>query len=274
MISTMLNFVYAAVMIWLCCFSAPELSKQSISIKGISVHGFVEPLNEILSFRIAGFTENDQTSVSHAIWNQLLQKYVGTDGKVNYRGLKKDVSKLDAYLAILEKNHPADNWKKEEKMAFWINAYNAFTVKLIVDNYPVSRIMNLDGGKTWDIKRIKTGGKSYSLNNIEHDILRAQFKDARIHFALNCAAKSCPPLFNQAFTADNLEASLQRLTANFINNKKFNNITTQGIWISKIFDWYANDFGNLIEYLNRYSTVKIDRNTKVSYLNYDWNLNE
>ena len=88
----------------------------------------------------------------------------------------------------------------QKKMAYWINVYNAFTIKMIVDNYPVSSITKLHGGKPWDVKWIELGEKKYSLNEIEHNILRPQFKDARIHFAVNCAAQSCPPILNKAWT--------------------------------------------------------------------------
>jgi hypothetical protein len=211
---------------------------------------------------------------SHDAWDKLLQQYVSAAGKVNYAGFKKDKAKLETYLDILQKNAPQNDWSRAEKMAFWINAYNAFTVKLIVDNYPVSSIMKLDGGKPWDRKWINIGGKSYSLNNIENDILRPQFKDARIHFAVNCAAKSCPPLLNRAWTAANLESNFEKQARAFINNPNFNKISAKEVEVSKIFEWYASDFGNLIEYLNKYSATKINANAKVKYREYDWALNE
>lgn len=211
---------------------------------------------------------------SHEAWDKLLQQYVSDAGKVNYAGFKKDKAKLEAYLTILQKNPPQNDWSRADKMAFWINAYNAFTVKLIVDNYPISSIMKLDGGKPWDVKRIDIGGKNYSLNNIENDILRPQFKDARIHFAVNCAAKSCPPLLNRAWTAANLESNFEKQAKAFINNTNFNKISAKEVEVSKIFEWYAADFGNLIEFLNKYATTKIDAGAKVKYREYDWALNE
>jgi len=211
---------------------------------------------------------------SHEDWDKLLKQYVSATGKVDYAGFKKDKTKLEAYVAVLQKNHPQNDWPRAEKMAFWINAYNAFTVKLIVDNYPISSIMKLDGGKTWDVKRINIGGKNYSLNNIENDILRPQFKDPRIHFAVNCAAKSCPPLLNRAWTAANLESNFEKQAKAFINNPDFNKISAKEVEVSKVFEWYAEDFGNLVEYLNKYSTTKINANAKVKYRDYDWALNE
>ncbi|MBK8705831.1 MAG: DUF547 domain-containing protein [Saprospiraceae bacterium] len=103
-------------------------------------------------------------------------------------------------------------------MAFWINVYNVFTIKLIADNYPLKSIMNLDGGKTWDVERIKIGGELYSLNQIENEIIRPQFKDPRIHFALNCAAKSCPPLYDKAYLPSQLDQQLDERTRSFVNS--------------------------------------------------------
>ncbi|MEO1449971.1 MAG: DUF547 domain-containing protein, partial [Bacteroidota bacterium] len=117
---------------------------------------------------------------SHALWNQLLQTHVSAAGKVNYKGFQADRVKLDRYLNILATQPPTDDWSRADKMSFWINAYNAFTVKLILDNYPLKSIRDIE--KPWDTSFITIGGKSYTLNDIEHKILRPQFKDPRIHF--------------------------------------------------------------------------------------------
>ncbi len=222
--------------------------------------------------------ENESVSsnppFTHDKWDQLLRKYVSTSGKVNYKGLKADKAELESYLKYLQENQIQDNWSKAKKMAYWINAYNAFTIKLIVDNYPVSSITKLYNGKPWDQKWIKLDGQTYNLNNIENDILRPQYKDARIHFAVNCAALSCPPILNQAWTENNLNQLLEKQAKAFINNPKFNTIESNEIEISKIFEWYAVDFGNIVDYLNRYSKTKISANAKVKYKEYDWALNE
>ncbi len=211
---------------------------------------------------------------SHEAWDKLLQKYVNAEGKVNYKGFKEAKVALQQYLDSLTANPVQPSWTKAEKMAYWINAYNAFTIKMIVDNYPTSSIMKLHNGKAWDVKWIKIGDKTYTLNNIENDILRPQFKDARIHFAVNCAAKSCPPILNRAWTPDNLNKFLEQQAKAFINNSKYNKITADAVQVSKIFEWYAGDFNNIIEYLNKYSTTKINTTAKVSYVEYDWALNE
>ncbi len=214
------------------------------------------------------------TPPSHEAWDALLKKYVSATGKVNYKGLKTDKTKLEEYLKTLSGNAPEESWSKADQMAFWINAYNAFTIKLVVDNYPLSSINKLHGGKPWDHKWIKIGSKTYSLNNIENDILRPQFKDARIHFAVNCAAKSCPPLLNAAWTASNLNSNLDAQAKKFINNTAFNKLSEKKVEVSKIFEWYAEDFGNLPTFINKYASTKVGAKVKVVYQEYDWSLNE
>lgn len=211
--------------------------------------------------------------LTHTIWDGLLKKYVSATGKVNYKALKTD-KKFDTYLQLLKDNPIQHNWSRNQKMAYWINAYNAFTIKLIVDNYPVSSITKLHGGKPWDHKWIQLGEKTYTLNDIEHKILRPQFKDARIHFAVNCAATSCPPVLNKAWTASNLNSNLERQTKLFINNGAFNSISDKKVELSKIFEWYKEDFGELIAYINKYANSKAKDGAEISFKEYDWALNE
>lgn len=213
-------------------------------------------------------------AISHEAWDKLLRQYVSADGKVNYPGFQKSKADLTTYLEYLAKNPVQETWSKNEKMAYWINAYNAFTIKLILNNYPTTSITKLHEGKPWDVKWIKLGDKTYTLNNIENDILRPQFKDARIHFAINCAAKSCPPLLNRAWTAENLQKYLDQQTKAFVNNQQFNKISASEVQLSKIFEWYASDFGNMVEFLNQYTTLKISPKALVKYVEYDWALNE
>ncbi len=217
--------------------------------------------------------EEEIPGFSHTIWDELLRKYVTASGKVNYKGIKAERAKLDTYIDLLSQNGIQNGWSRNEKMAYWINAYNAYTVKLIIDNYPVSSITKLHGGSPWKVKLATLGGKKYTLDQIENEILRPRFKDARIHFAVNCAAKSCPPLLNRAWTADKLNQYFEQQARGFINNDQYNQISANEVKVSKIFDWYKADFGNLIEYLNKYSKVTIQPDAKISYLEYNWALN-
>lgn len=211
---------------------------------------------------------------THAGFDTLLQQFVSNDGKVNYKGLLQQKVALDAYCQMLSDNPVQDDWSKSEKMAYWINAYNAFTLKLIVDHYPTTSILNFDNGKTWDVKRIRLGSRKYSLNQIENDILRPEFKDARIHFAINCAARSCPPLWNRAYTAENLETALETRTRAFINDLKYNTLTASSARVSKIFEWYSADFGDLRAFLNQYAEQEISKTAAIKFQEYNWSLNE
>lgn len=221
-----------------------------------------------------GNTITTTKSLDHKIWNDLLQKYVSKKGNVNYSGFKKDEAKLDLYLNSLSKNSPENNWSKNAVLAYWINAYNAFTVKLILDNYPLKSIKDIK--KPWDLKFIVLADKTYSLGDIEHKILR-KMNEPRIHFAINCASYSCPNLLNKAYTAGALEKQLESVSKSFINDGSKNYITTNSIEISEIFNWFSKDFktkGSLIDFLNRYSAIKINENAKIKYKNYNWNLNK
>lgn len=208
---------------------------------------------------------------SYKNYDAFLKKYVNKSGNVSYKKIKK--SELESVVKEFQAATPQKTWSKNEQLAYWLNAYNLFTIKLITDKYPVRKITDLDNGKPWDVKRIELAGQKYSLNQIENDIIRPTFKDARIHFAINCAAASCPPLLNTAFTASNVQTLLEQRTKFFVTSKS-NTLAENKVKISKIFDWYKADFGDVLVFLNKYSTVKIAKNASVEYVDYDWNLNE
>jgi hypothetical protein len=221
--------------------------------------------------------------VTHELWDALLQKHVRTDGMVDYKGFVRDSNELNRYLRVLESAHPNDkSWSRNEQMAYWINAYNAYTIQLIVRNYPVASIKDIKGGiafvnSVWDMKFIRIQGFTYDLNNIEHNILRPVFKDARIHAAINCASFSCPKLFPEAYTADKLDAQLDTAMRGFVNDRLRNRISPEKAEISEIFKWFKGDFerdGSLRDFLNKYSEVKITEKTDISHIDYDWALNE
>ena len=209
----------------------------------------------------------------HDAFDTLLKKYVSAAGKVDYKNFKNDKAALETYIQTLSENMPTDKTAKTDKLAYWINAYNAFTLKLILDNYPLSKITDLDGGKTWDVRRFALGGKKYSLNDIENTILRPM-GEPRIHFALNCAAKSCPPLYNEAFVASKLNVQLDSRARKFVNDTNANNLKGSEIKISKIFDWYGKDFDNVVDFINHYAVVKVKSDVKIGFGEYDWRLNE
>lgn len=225
------------------------------------------------------------TPPSHQIWDQLVKTHVKPNGMVDYKEFIKDKAKLEQYLKLISENAPdRKTWSKNQQLAYWINAYNAFTVKLIVDNYPTQSIRDL-GPKlkiplikdVWHYKFFKIGGVESSLDEIEHSIIRKEFDEPRIHFAINCASVSCPPLLNEAFVPEKLDSQLQKVAITFINDPTRNKITPDAVQISSIFLWFKGDFtkkGSLIDFLNLYSKVKIKSNAKISHLDYNWNLNE
>jgi hypothetical protein len=234
---------------------------------------------------LAGMATASPAAVDHSSYDKLLKKYVSAKGLVNYKGLKANQQELNSYLDLLSKSAPAASWSKADQMAFWINAYNAYTIRLVLDHYPVSSIKDI-GSKIkipfvttpWAIKFFSIGGEKMSLDNIEHGILRKKYNDPRIHFALVCASMSCPSLRPEAYTAAKLESQLDDQARDFLNNPAKNKISAASAQLSKYFDWYKGDWeknGQSVEkWVNKYSTTKIDAKTKVSYLDYNWSLNE
>tara|TARA_R110001592_G_scaffold102829_1_gene290005 strand:+ start:107 stop:814 length:708 start_codon:yes stop_codon:yes gene_type:complete len=219
-----------------------------------------------------------QSKAQTSIFNDLLQKHVSKNGIVDYKSFKTEEQKLDTFLSYLEITSPEKTWSKNKQKAFWINAYNAYTIKIILENYPLKSIMDIkqEGNSAWKIPFAKVGGKTYTLDYIEHEILRKTVFDPRIHVGVNCASGSCPKLSNTAFTEENIDSELSRLMKDFINDSSRNKISKDSIEISSIFHWFKDDFtknGSLITYLNTYSKTEINTNAKISYLKYDWSLN-
>lgn len=226
---------------------------------------------------------------THQQYDNLLRKNVSNDGKVNYPGFIRDSLQLNQYLKTLGSNPPDEkSWTKNEQMAYWINAYNAFTIQLIIKYYPLKSIQDIGSSikvpfvnTPWDIKFIKIGKDRLDLNNIEHGILRQKFSDPRIHMALVCASKSCPRLLNEAYAPERLDKQLNAQCVTFINDNSRNRLAVQNAALSMIFKWYAADFNKngpdmsgLVSFLNKYSRVKLKPDTRITYLQYDWTLNE
>lgn len=223
---------------------------------------------------LAVFQKAEAQAVNYNSWNLFLQEHVNSFGEVDYEGIKADKQSLLASLDIFTKTKPDTSWSETETLAYWINAYNAFTIKLIIDNYPIKSIKDIKN--PWDQKFIPIGNHLMSLNEIEHDILR-KMNEPRIHFAIVCASKSCPKLLNEAYLYSKLDLQLTVATEEFLSNETKNNISKDQIVISKIFKWFADDFtqnGSLIEFLNQYSNIEISPKAKKSYMDYSWSLND
>lgn len=213
-------------------------------------------------------------TTDHSDWDTLLKQYVDDQGDVDYMAFARDAQKLEAYLAMLAKNPIAEKASKNEKLAYYINLYNAGTIQLILENYPLKSIKDIS--RPWDKDRVSIGDTTYSLGDLEHKILR-KMDEPRIHFAINCASYSCPRLLNEAFTAAKMEAQLEESAVAFVNDPKRNKIAKGSAQVSQIFKWFNKDFtasGSLAEYLNRYSKTALVPKAKINYLDYDWSLNE
>ncbi|WP_306644169.1 DUF547 domain-containing protein [Sanyastnella coralliicola] len=206
------------------------------------------------------------------IWDRVLKRHVTTDGRVDYAGIKVD-KEFSQVVSLFQKQIPDGTWTKNESLAYWMNAYNVFAIKLVVDHYPVKSINDIDN--PWKQKTIKIAGKSYSLDQIENEIIRPTFKDARIHFGINCASESCPPISRTAFTGTNVNSELDRLARAFMKDTKRNKFQGSSAQVSKIFEWFSVDFekeGGVIAFMKKHG-ANIENGANLSYLDYDWSLN-
>jgi hypothetical protein len=219
-----------------------------------------------------------QSEAQRDVFNALLKTYVSKQGNVDYKGLRKNRALLDLYLKHLEKTVPGKKWSATKAKAFWINAYNAYTIKLILDSYPLKKITDIKrkGRNAWKIPFAVIGKKTYSLDYIEHKILRRWHDDPRIHVAINAASKSGPRFANYAFTTKNIEVKLEALMKEFINDTTKNKISSAKVEVSKIFEWYQEDFTikhSLVDYINKYSDIQVNDGAEVLYMEYNWDLN-
>lgn len=221
----------------------------------------------------------------HSAFDRLLKKHVNEKGLVNYKGFRADAKAFDQYLAQLSSTPPAASWSKPEQMAYWINAYNAYTIRLILNHYPVKSIKDIGSRikipfvtTPWAAEFFSIGGQKMSLDNIEHSILRKKYDDPRIHFALVCASISCPRLRNEAYTAAKLDSQLDDQGRDFLNNPTKNNISKTSAQLSRYFDWYKGDWNesgqSVVKWVNRYANTKMSPDAKITFLDYNWNLNE
>ena len=241
----------------------------------------------------------------------ILNKYVNDDGLVDYKSLKRNRKLLDEYLNSLTKLDPKEfeKWDQPEKIAFWLNAYNAITLQTIINHYPIKSkfIANLRGfpngirhiSKAWTEKTHSVMGIKYSLDDIEHQILRKEFNEPRIHMALVCAAISCPNLRREPFTGNKLNQQLTEQSFKFSSTlTKFKiDINQKTVYLSKIFDWFGDDFIKSFtpksDFGSHSKKIKASLNFmaahltndadldflkkgdyQVKYLHYNWGLNE
>jgi hypothetical protein len=225
----------------------------------------------------------------------VLKEHVNAQGQVDYAGLKRSAGDLIRYTQTLALMNPSSyqKWSNSEKIAFWLNAYNALTLKSIIEKYPVSSIKKIAG--VWNRKTHQIMGKPMTLDDIEHQILRKQFNEPRIHMALVCASKGCPPLLNQPYTGSALNAQLNGRAQAFVSEPQNFRIdrSKNEVYISSLFKWYGQDFEKqygtqdfqgsakeraslhfLSQYLGGEANYLKTAKYQVRYLDYDWSLNQ
>ena len=201
------------------------------------------------------------------------KKYISEEGIVDYKALKKNKSEFEKILKKFTSTPPKEDWYKNEHLAYWLNVYNLQMMWLLVESYPSKNIMDLYDGKIWQQKYLKIEEKRYCLDEIEKNILRKEWNEPRLVFALYSGAISSPTLLNDVFTPANVYLNFELLTKRFINSPQ-NTITEEKIELSKIFDWYKADFKDVVGFINKYSKMKIAADAKISYQAFNWKLKE
>jgi hypothetical protein len=209
----------------------------------------------------------------HSIWSMELDKYVSDEGLIDYKEWKAHQDNLDKYLQQLSLPLPLSNWSQNVQLAYWINLYNAYTVKLVLQHYPIQSVNDIFDGHPRHHAWITLGENQYSLENIELEI-RKQFNDPRVHFALNQAIKSSPPQIREAYIPDRLSEQLDAQTECFIRNTAYNHFTDTAAVLSPLFEVYKSDFKpSLPDFLKKYLPENNLDHVSIKYFEMDWTLN-
>ncbi len=256
-----------------------------------SIEALFAPKPELWE-RWTAHNPSDAAIIDHSVWSRILKQHLSRDGNgINRFSYAKttagDIAALSAYVEKLS-NIPISNFNRDEQKAFWINLYNALTVKVVLAAYPVKSIRDIDispglfARGPWDKKLIEVEGEAVSLNDIEHRILRPAWQDPRLHYALNCAAIGCPNLRNVAFTSSNTENLLEAAARDYVNNPRGADIVDETLTVSSIYVWFAEDFGKsdaaIIAHLRRYAEAelleKLAGIDAIGGMAYNWGLND
>lgn len=221
----------------------------------------------------------DTADFDHSAFSAVLEEFVDEEGFVDYEALARDRAGLDGYIKSLA-DAPFAELSRDEKLALLINAYNAFTLQLILDQGIPGSIRDIE--KPWDNFKYHLGGRKVSLNDLEHRWIRADFNEPRIHFVLVCAAFSCPPLRNEAYTGEKIEAQLADQSAVCMTGSRWiQDPKADTVKVTRLFEWYGGDFeksGGVPAFIARYNdafarNLRDGEAPKLSYLSYDWSLN-
>lgn len=242
----------------------------------------------LIALFITGIASAANNLHTHHLYQNVLSDFV-IKGQIDYARLKAQPVELQSYLDQLAavKKTQFHRWNQAQQMAFLLNLYNAATLQLIITHYPVESIKDIGHlfRNAWQKKFIHLFGKQVSLDYVEHDLLRAEFGDPRIHFALVCAARSCPPLRAEPYLAHKLEGQLNNQGHIFLADPSKNRVdlANKQVYLSKIFSWFKEDFRkdgeNILDFVSHYLTADVARQVRqthfnVQYIKYDWALNE
>jgi len=220
--------------------------------------------------------------LDHAELSRLLARHVDEHGRVDYRGLAAERSRLDAYIGTLA-SVPFNSLTRDEKLALLINAYNAFTLQLVLDHYPLESILDIPSRQRWTGRTFELAGEHLTLEQIEHEHIRPRFREARIHFALVCASIGCPPLRTEAYEGRLLDEQLEHQARRTHADPANLQIDAQGVALTRLYDWYSSDFqqisGSTLAFAAMYSPslsalLKHQPDLEVRFLDYDWSLND
>ena len=248
------------------------------------------------------------SNFSHEVWDRFLARHVDSEGRLDYAGLAEDRADLDEYRAALAESSPDSDPGRfrtvDARLAYWINAYNASVIGLVLEHYPITSVQDVkapwlfrflpSGAGFFVFQRVVLGGKRTSLYGLENALIRKRFEDPRIHFALNCASASCPRLPAEAFTEARLQAQLEREAEAFLSEKRNVEVDLAGerIVLSSIFDWYEGDFKrgaannppgarpSLRAYLEASVSDRVRADLRacaacqIEFRTYDWSLND
>ncbi len=234
---------------------------------------------------------NSRESIDHTPWDNLLSRHVRTSDQgvnlVDYNGFSTgDRTMLADYITILS-GVQISQFNRDQQLAYWVNLYNALTVRVVLDHYPVESIRDIDispglfATGPWDKKLISIEGENLTLNDIEHRIMRPIWRDPRIHYVVNCASIGCPNLRDRAYSGTEIDTALDRAATAYVNDPRGVSVVDGKVSVSKIYDWFIEDFGGsegmVLRHLQRYAApelaARLEAIGKLSDVHYDWSIN-
>jgi hypothetical protein len=261
-----------------------------MTVFALALSSATSPVYADIAGIFKAYQKGSLKTVDHHIWDKLLKSYVheyaGGLNRVDYRRFKKTGHwALKNYLRMLQDTN-VKALDRNEQFAFWVNLYNAKTLDVVLDRYPVSSIKIIKSGLfspgPWKLINMKVNGQALTLDNVEHQILRGLWRDPRIHYAVNCASVGCPNLAKEAYTGNNMQKLLDAGARAYINSRRGVNIKSGRMTVSKIYKWFKEDFGGnergILRHLGFYATPQLAARLKkigsISSYEYDWSLND